>query len=67
MKGNVGILTGPPFFAALAEYINGTEQLAIQGVDYPADVEGFLAGGSTKGANTMFVLPSSTSNITTTY
>ncbi|KUJ10260.1 cutinase-domain-containing protein [Mollisia scopiformis] len=58
--GNVGILTGPPFFAAIAEYMNGTNQLAIQGVDYPADVPGFLAGGSTQGANTMAKLVNKT-------
>jgi cutinase len=23
-SGNVGILTGPPFFVAIAEYMNGT-------------------------------------------
>jgi hypothetical protein len=58
--GNVGILTGPPFFAAIAEYMNGTNQLAIQGVDYPADVAGFLEGGSPIGVTVMCVsnLPS---------
>ncbi|KAF4634940.1 hypothetical protein G7Y89_g3152 [Cudoniella acicularis] len=54
--GNVGILTGPPFFAAMAAYINGTNQLAIQGVDYPADIAGFLSGGSIIGAATMAAL-----------
>jgi len=54
--GNVGILTGPPFFAAMAEYMNGTNQLAIQGVDYPADIAGFLAGGSPIGVVVMYVL-----------
>lgn len=53
--GNVGILTGPPFFAAMAEYMNGTNQLAIQGVDYPADIAGFLAGGSPIGTAVMCV------------
>lgn len=51
--GNVGILTGPPFFAAIAEYLNGTNQLAIQGVDYPADITGFLEGGSPIGVAVM--------------
>jgi hypothetical protein len=54
--GNVGIITGPPFFAAMAEYMNGTNQLAIQGVDYPADIAGFLAGGSPTGVVVMCVL-----------
>ncbi|TVY49445.1 Cutinase [Lachnellula occidentalis] len=56
---NVGILTGPPFFAALADYMNGTNQLAIQGVDYPAHVNGFLAGGSVIGSAVMYIPPSS--------
>lgn len=56
--GNVGILTGPPFFATLAGYMNGTGKLAIQGVDYPADIAGFVAGGSSIGATTMYI-PSS--------
>jgi len=47
--GNVGLLAGPPFFDAIANYMNGTGQLAVQGVDYPADVVGFLAGGSPSG------------------
>jgi hypothetical protein len=54
-SGNVGILTGPPFFAAMAEYMNGTNQLAIQGVDYPADIAGFLEGGSPIGVAVMCV------------
>lgn len=53
-KGNVGILTGPPMFAAIGEYMNGTNQLAIQGVDYPADTAGFLAGGSVIGGAMMY-------------
>jgi hypothetical protein len=55
--GNVGILTGPPFFASIAAYMNGTGRLAIQGVDYPANIAGFLAGGSTTGATTMYFPP----------
>jgi len=53
--GNVGILTGPPFFAAVGAFINGTGDLAIQGVDYKADVAGFRTGGSADGAKMMFV------------
>ncbi|PBP28852.1 cutinase [Diplocarpon rosae] len=51
--GNVGILTGPPFFAAIGEYMNGTNQLSIQGVDYEAQPAGFFAGGSVRGAAMM--------------
>jgi hypothetical protein len=53
--GNVGILTGPSLFTAIAKYMNGTNQLAIQGVDYPADIVGFLAGGSPIGGAMMYV------------
>ncbi|KAI9054794.1 hypothetical protein LZ554_001941 [Drepanopeziza brunnea f. sp. 'monogermtubi'] len=58
--GNVGFLTGPPFFAAIGEYMNGTNQLAIQGVDYEAQPAGFFAGGSQKGAAKMASLINST-------
>jgi cutinase len=34
--------------------MNGANQLAIQGVDYPADVAGFLAGGSVVGGAVMY-------------
>ncbi len=43
-------------FTAIAGYVNGTNQLAIQGVDYYADAQGFLARGDQDGANTLFVL-----------
>lgn len=51
-QGNVGTLSGPPFFAALAQSV-GIENLAVQGVDYPADIPGFLAGGDANGSKTM--------------
>ncbi|KAJ8071336.1 hypothetical protein OCU04_001668 [Sclerotinia nivalis] len=51
--GNVGVLTGPPFFTALAAYMNQTGSMSIQGVDYAATVSGFLAGGDPAGAKTM--------------
>lgn len=53
--GNVGSLVGPPFFSALSFAI-GSTNLAVQGVDYPADVPGFLIGGSPSGSNTMATL-----------
>ena len=49
--GNVGAIAGPPFFQALSQRLNG--DLAVQGVDYPADVPGFLAGGDRQGSRTM--------------
>ncbi|KAF1829357.1 cutinase precursor [Decorospora gaudefroyi] len=56
--GNVGApdVEGPTFFNALAARVGGTGQLAIQGVDYPANIFGFLAGGDAGGATTMFNL-----------
>lgn len=48
--GNVGLLVGPPFFDALKAAMGGSAKLAVQGVDYPADVEGFLKGGDEGGS-----------------
>jgi hypothetical protein len=50
--GNVGTLTGPPFFTAIAQIV-GASNIAVQGVDYPADISGFLAGGDATGSKTM--------------
>lgn len=56
--GNVGDVgsEGPTFLNALASRLGGTSRLAIQGVTYPANVLGFLAGGDAAGATTMFNL-----------
>lgn len=51
--GNVGTLAGPPFFQAMAQQLGGAQNLAVQGVDYPADIPGFLAGGDAAGSQTM--------------
>jgi hypothetical protein len=51
--GNVGGLVGPPFEQAL-ESMLGSAEVAVQGVNhYPADVAGFLAGGSATGSQNM--------------
>ncbi|PVH77536.1 carbohydrate esterase family 5 protein [Cadophora sp. DSE1049] len=50
--GNVGENVGPPFFEAVAN-ITGLSNLAVQGVNYSADIFGFLAGGSASGSRTM--------------
>ena len=57
--GNVGTLTGPPFFQALSTAV-GADNLAVQGVDYPADIPGFLAGGDATGSKLMASLVSQT-------
>ena len=51
-QSNVGSLVGPPFFQALANEI-GASNLAVQGVDYAADIPGFLAGGDVNGSATL--------------
>lgn len=50
--GNVGSVAGPPFFQALAQQV-GPQNLAVQGVEYAADIPGFLAGGDATGSQTM--------------
>lgn len=50
--GNVGSLAGPPFFNALADII-GSQNLAVQGVDYAATIAGYLEGGDPEGAATL--------------
>ena len=50
--GNVGTITGPPFFAAVSDAV-GANNLAVQGVPYPADIPGFLAGGDAGGSATL--------------
>jgi hypothetical protein len=50
--GNVGTLAGPPFFNALEAKV-GAGNVAVQGVDYPADIPGFLAGGDAGGSTKM--------------
>jgi cutinase len=51
--GNVGILVGPPFFDALDEKA-GAANVVVQGVNnYPADLQGYLAGGDAAGSANM--------------
>ncbi|KAL9069105.1 MAG: hypothetical protein Q9161_005752 [Pseudevernia consocians] len=49
--GNVGDLVGPPFFNDLYGLI-GADNIAVQGVDYPATIAGYLIGGDPGGAQT---------------
>lgn len=51
--GNVGVLVGPPFFDALKSRI-GAGNVVVQGVAYPASVEGFLVGGDSGSDQTMY-------------
>lgn len=50
--GNVGSISGPPFFQAMAAQV-GADNLLVQGVEYPADIPGFLAGGDADGSQLM--------------
>ena len=46
--GNVGFLAGPPFFAALDTYLNGTtSNVAVQGISYRASL---LSAASSDGS-----------------
>ena len=53
--GNVGSLAGPPFFNALDLEV-GASNVAVQGVDYPATIAGYLEGGDKGGAATLAAL-----------
>ncbi|KXH65711.1 cutinase [Colletotrichum salicis] len=49
--GNVGLVTGPPFFDALNQQ-RGTKTVSLQGVEYPATFAGFNKNG-TEGVPSM--------------
>ncbi|KAF2112306.1 cutinase [Lophiotrema nucula] len=51
-QGNMGTLTGPPFVQAVGAAM-GADNVAVQGIDYPADIPGFLAGGDVGGSKLM--------------
>jgi len=52
-SGNVGALVGPLFFVVVREHMASSQTLAAQGVEYPADVAGFLDGGDAGGSQAM--------------
>ncbi|KAK1755853.1 cutinase-domain-containing protein [Echria macrotheca] len=51
--GNVGVLVGPVFFDAVADRLVLGSTLSVQGVDYDADIPGFLEGGDPRGSRQM--------------
>jgi cutinase len=61
--GNVGdpAAVGPLFFNNLAGLI-GASNLAVQGIDYAANIFGFLAGGDSDGSQKMAELVATVSN-----
>lgn len=53
--GNVGVLVGPEFFDAVAVRLAPGKTMAVQGVNYPASIPGFLQGGDPLGSQQMLV------------
>jgi cutinase len=51
-QGNMGTLAGPPFVQAVGQMM-GANNVAVQGIEYPADIPGFLAGGDANGSKLM--------------
>ncbi|KAH8842829.1 hypothetical protein MCOR27_009387 [Pyricularia oryzae] len=51
-RGNVGTVVGPPLLDAVKQLSNGLD-VNMQGVDYPADVRGFMQGGDPQGSARM--------------
>lgn len=49
--GNMGSIAGPPFVTAVGAMMGGN--IAVQGIQYPADVPGFLVGGDAGGSKLM--------------
>jgi cutinase len=47
--GNMGNTVGPPFVEAIAAIV-GNDSIAVQGIDYPASILGFLEGGDDDGS-----------------
>ena len=50
-QGNMGSIAGPPFVSAIGGMMGG--DVAVQGIEYPASVPGFLAGGDRGGSTLM--------------
>lgn len=48
----MGTLAGPPFVQAIGQ-MAGAGNVAVQGIEYPADIPGFLAGGDAGGSALM--------------
>ncbi|TGO07629.1 hypothetical protein BTUL_0258g00070 [Botrytis tulipae] len=57
--GTLGTVVGPPFLSALKSAL-GSSSVTMNGVEYPADVPGFLEGGDAAGSKTMASMVTST-------
>ncbi|CAO2648757.1 Nn.00g097060.m01.CDS01 [Neocucurbitaria sp. VM-36] len=51
--GNMGTIAGPPFVSAIGDLMGGAANVAVQGIEYPANIPGFLAGGDKAGSMLM--------------
>ncbi|KAH7401750.1 cutinase precursor [Phaeosphaeria sp. MPI-PUGE-AT-0046c] len=51
--GNMGTVAGPPFVSAIGDMMGGAANVAVQGIEYPANIPGFLAGGDRGGSALM--------------
>lgn len=62
--GNVGEATaiGPVLFNSIATRVGGVDKLAVQGVNYSADIIGFLQGGNPQGTTAMLNVITSTAS-----
>lgn len=47
--GNVGTLVGPPIINAIKSAIGSSKSVTVQGVPYPASVDGYLKADPTAG------------------
>ncbi|KAF5392797.1 hypothetical protein D9757_001038 [Collybiopsis confluens] len=59
--GPIGITVGPALQASLLGVLGG-RSLSFQGVDYPADIPGFLEGGSPEGSANMAAMLTAAAN-----
>ncbi|KAF7914443.1 uncharacterized protein EAF01_000849 [Botrytis porri] len=57
--GTLGTVVGPPFLSALKSAL-GSSSVTMNGVNYPADIPGFLQGGDPTGSKTMASMVTST-------
>lgn len=51
--GNMGTVAGPPFVSVIGQIMGGAANVAVQGIEYSANVPGFLAGGDKAGSQLM--------------
>lgn len=50
---NMGVFTGPQFVQAIKDAMPAGTTINVQGVEYAASIQGYLAGGGTDGTASM--------------